>query len=125
MFLSKYKRILKELELDYEFKKREIEYKLLEVTKEVNEQIVSLREQCAKDTAAYEHDYHYAIQTKQAELAKLDALIEARRETSKNDAVTYKTIVDSKNEEIKRLTTIIKELTSRVGMADNNTVINK
>ena len=118
MWLQNYKFRLKELDLAYKFKTQEFEEFFLNYKMKKEKEMLDLAERCAADTGNYEHDYHQAIQLKQTELAKLDALIQARTETANNDKVTYERLLKSKEDENIRLTFIIKELTNRVGYLD-------
>jgi hypothetical protein len=126
MFLRNYKFRLKELELELEFKKQELDAKLLLYEKTIQDQMHKLAEKCAEDTANYEHDYHSGIQKKMSKLAELDAQILARTETAANDKVTYERIIKIKDDTITSLNTSIENLVETIGrMQGYNKTINK
>lgn len=75
-----------------------------------SDEMIALAKRCAEELGAYEHDYHYAKETKGIELAKLEAKIEAsqmviqaRQEVINAD----NNLLKSKDAEIKRLNDII------------------
>jgi hypothetical protein len=70
-------------------------------------EVAYLEIKCHKQIAEYEHEYHSTKEIRGIELAKLEAKIEYLKEN--NDA--YQTILDSKENEIKRLVSVIESLT--------------
>jgi hypothetical protein len=106
--------ILDELALYKEKKLLEIDKELEQYKVEQNQEIQNLAWKCAADTAKYEHEYHSTMEARKVELAKLDALIEAKKEILKNDSNTYTFVGRVREEEIERLNNIIKLLISKV-----------
>lgn len=101
-----FRNIKREKELidrEIEFYKKE---QLLSVDQEIenyraasNRRIEGLGQQCAKELGEYEHTYHYALQTKGIEIAKL----EAKKETLTEVVEANKKLMEQKDAEIKRL----------------------
>lgn len=110
MFLRNYKFKLKELDLQYKVHKQKLDTDLLNYERNILARMSDLEKRCAIDTASYEHDFHFAKEEKKSELAKLDALILARTETSNNDKVVYERIIDMKDKEIITLNETINKL---------------
>lgn len=114
------KKLLKEKEdvlIQKEIKLKELEQQLewritLVVDKEsnlykrdsilkINESLMKLRIQCAEDIGNYEHEFHQTKENLKCELAKLEAKIEAIKQTD---------ILTVKDDEIKRLESIISNI---------------
>ena len=98
---------------EFELAKRR---KLLEIDEEVNNYkkdaqkvMHELAMQCAKDTKAYEHEFHSKREVLNVEIAKLEAL----KETMANDVTFYKIQLEGKDEEIERLNNIITQLINK------------
>ena len=116
--IAGYRRLAKEAKL-------QTELVIQEYSKERKREIELLAIACAEDTAKYEHTFHHSKEEKGIELARLDSLIVARKETAENDAQTFKLVLDSKDAEIKRLDLIIKNLTSVIPSAGKVEITNK
>jgi hypothetical protein len=93
--------------------------KMLEVDKEVFEyrsklikEVEEIAIKCARQLGEYEHEFHHTKEEKGIELAKLDALIEIR----KNDEATYERLLKERNEEVVRLNTICLKLAENKGV---------
>ena len=82
-----------------------------EKAKRLNE-ITQLAITCADEKGQYEHDYHYTMQIRGIELAKLEARIDALKEMEGNDARCYKEIISAKDNEIEYLRQTIARLIS-------------
>ena len=126
MFLKNYKFRIKMLELEYKFKEHELDNNYLAYQKFLQDKMYKLAEKCALDSAEYEHTYHFGIQEKQVELARLDSLIVAKEETAKNDKTVYERIIKDKDAVITMLNTTIDNLVALLSdVNSNSTVINK
>jgi hypothetical protein len=64
----------------------------------------------AKEMADFEHTYHHAKEVKNIELAKLDALIEAKREILVTDEANYKLVLAEKDKVINSLLMAVANL---------------
>jgi len=115
MLLRNYRHKLRELELEYRFKKQEMDASLLAYEKTIQDKMHDLDVRCANDTADHEHEYHEGLQIKYTELAKIESLIKAREETAKNDKIVYERLLKVKDDEISHLNTIINNLIEKVG----------
>jgi hypothetical protein len=69
-----------------------------------------LRSRGAKEMAEFEHTYHYAKEVKNVELARLDALIEAKKEILVTDEANYKIVLAEKDKVISGLLEAIANL---------------
>lgn len=77
------------------------------------DKVHDVRMQCAKDIANYEHEFHLAKQTKNEELAKLDALIEAKGIVVgqiKQLTEANNKLIEAKDAEIERLNDLCDKL---------------
>ena len=71
-------------------------------------------QKCADDTIKIEHDYHYALEQRGIQIAKLDSLIEAKKELVTSDANCYERLLKIKDDEIRHLTDIIEKITHKI-----------
>lgn len=83
--------------------------------KEVEKRLSDLALACANDTADYEHAYHHSMEEKKVELARLDALIEAKNEVLKTDREVYDFMIKEKNETIGVLQKSLADVISKLG----------
>lgn len=64
---------------------RELELYKREQTLAIREELAKCRDALKNDWSSMEHEYHSARQKKETEIAKLDALIEAKQDILKQD----------------------------------------
>jgi hypothetical protein len=74
-------------------------------------QIEALALQCARQTGEYEHTFHSSKEQKGIEIAKLEAKLEALKESEelhRKVAEGYKIILDSKEKEVQNLSRLLE-----------------
>jgi hypothetical protein len=86
-------------ETELEKRKQELETKILSY-------MLEYRIQCAKDKEAHEHEFHYGLEQKKSELARLDAEIDFKNRLTRH----YETLLAEKDKTISILKEIILTL---------------
>ena len=99
----------KEIELNKRRKLLEIDEEVNNYRKDAQKAMHELAIQCAKDTKAYEHEYHSKREVLNVEIAKLEVL----KETMEKGITSYKIQLDGKDKEIERLNNIVEQLIRR------------
>ena len=79
-------------------------------TTRVGEFLINLEKTCAKETGEFEHTFHSTKEKQLSELARLDALIEAKKEYLKTEEERFKLVLKNKDEEIARLNSYVDKL---------------
>ena len=72
--------------------------------------MADLYKRCQVEMAEMEHTYHSHMEVKRTEMAKIDALLEARKEMLENAKVNYDLVVKEKDKTIMTLTEAIMNL---------------
>lgn len=109
---------LKKKIIELEYAERNIELRFKEI-----EMRCSLKESDAqvngnKERNEYECTWHSEMEKKKIELARLDALIEARKETIENDEKCYKEVLRDNSETIKCLRSTIETMSKNMKTSD-------
>lgn len=105
----------KSLSQYYQEKKRELEKELefykRDESMKIHEEIINLRLQCAKEKGDLEHDYHAGKEKRGIELAKIEALSEAKKSE-------LESILKEKDETIKTLKAILEKAVANPSSTD-------
>lgn len=72
--------------------------------------LINLEKTCAKETGEFEHTFHSTREKHLSELARLHALIEAKKEYLKTEEERFKLVLKNKDEEIARLNSYVDKL---------------
>ena len=106
---------LKKRELELDAAEKNIQNRFYALELQAKDKAIELELHCAEHKAKCEHEYHCGLEQKRTELAKLDALIEARKESFIKDKECFEKILKDNNAIINALRATIESMSKNMG----------